>query len=116
MNLDEYITKFERGAFSIQELHKIANNSSISTIFRLYGSYGEAKKIGFYDDDSLRWILSSLERELKLADFVQAESLLKIDINESFSSFWTQYEKLNQSNLNKKSEHIETTSSKNLTT
>ena len=103
MNLDEYITKFERGAFSYQELQKIAKNQSISTIFRLYGSYGEAKKIGFYDDDSLRWILSFLERELMLAGFERAASLLKIDINDSFSSFWTQYKKLNQSNLAEKS-------------
>ena len=95
MNLDKYITKFERGAFGFPELNKIAKNKSISTIFRLYGSYGTAKKIGFHDDNSLRWILSSLERELKLAGFNQAALLLKIDVNESFASFWTRFEQLN---------------------
>ncbi len=94
MNLNEYITKFEQGAFSFQELQKITKNQAISTIFRLYGSYGEAKKVGFYDDNSLRWILSCLERKLKLAGFEQAASLLLIDVNASFSSFWTQYEEL----------------------
>ena len=96
MNLDEYIKMFERGAFSFQELQKIAKNQSISTIFRLYVSYGERKKIGFDEDDSLRWILSFLERELKLAGFEQAASLLKIDLNDSFSSFWIQFEDLNR--------------------
>ncbi len=92
MNLNEYITKFERGDFSFQEIEKIAKNRSISVIFRLYGSYGEAKKIGYYDDDSQRWILSSLERELRLAGFNRAPSLLKIDINSSFANFFAQFE------------------------
>ena len=92
MNLNEYITKFEKGDFNFQELQKIAKHRSINIIFRLYGSYGEAKKIGFYDDDSLRWILSSLERELRLAGFNRAASLLKIDINSSFTSFFAQFE------------------------
>ena len=108
MNLDEYITKFEGGAFSFQELEKIAKNQSINTIFRLYGSYGEAKKTGFYDRDSLRWILSSLERALKLAGFAQAASLLKIDINDSFSRFWARFEDLNRGNLGEKSNNVET--------
>ncbi len=107
MNLDEYITKFEGGAFSFQELEKIAQNQSINTIFRLYGSYGEAKKTGFYDNDSLRWILSSLERVLKLAGFAQAASLLKIDINDSFSRFWARFEELNRGNLGEKSNNVE---------
>lgn len=105
MNLDEYITKFEQGAFSFQQLQEIAKNRSISTIFRLYGSYGEAKKIGFYDRDSLRWILSSLERELKLAGFEQAASLLIVDVNNSFSSFWNQYEQLKEVILPKRIKH-----------
>ena len=96
MNLNEYITKYEQGTFSFQELQKIAKNISISTILRLYGSYGEAKKIGFYDRNSLSWILSCLERELKLAGYEQAASLLKIDVNYSFSSFWTQCEELEE--------------------
>ena len=107
MNLDEYITKFEEGAFSFQELEKIAHNQSINTIFRLYGSYGEAKKTGFYDHDSLRWILSSLERALELAGFEQAASLLKIDTNDSFARFWAQFEELNRGNLGEKSNNVE---------
>ena len=107
MNLDEYITNFERGAFSIEELEKIAQNQSISTIVRLYGSYGEAKKTGFYDNDSLRWILSSLERALKLAGFAPAASWLKIDINDSFSRFWARFEELNRENLVEKSNNVE---------
>ena len=103
MNLDEYVTKFEAGAFSIQELQKIAKNNSISTIFRLYCSYGEASKTGFYDNDSLRWIFSSLDKALKLAGFERAASLLKIDINDSFSSFWARFEELNRDDLAEKS-------------
>ena len=103
MNLDEYITKFEGGAFSFQELEQIAKNQSINNIFRLYGSYGEAKKTGFYDNDSLQWILSSLEKALKLAGFDRAASLLKIDINDSFSRFWARFEELNGSSLVEKS-------------
>ena len=95
MSLDEYITKFERGDFSFRELQKITNNYSISRIVRLYASYGEAKKIGFYNNDSLRWILSFLEKELKLAGFERAASLLKIDVNDSFASFWHQFEEQN---------------------
>ncbi|MDJ0648035.1 MAG: hypothetical protein QNJ60_04955 [Xenococcaceae cyanobacterium MO_188.B19] len=95
MNLDEYITKFERGDFGFQELQKIAKNQSINRIVRLYGSYGEAKKIGFYDHDSLRWILFFLEKELKFAGFERAASLLKIDVNDSFASFWHQFEERN---------------------
>ena len=102
MNLDEYITKFQEGVFNFQELQKITKHKSISTIFRLYGSYGVAKKVGFHDPDSLRWILSYLERTLKLAGFEQAASLLKIDINDSFSHFWTQFEELNGIILPKK--------------
>ncbi len=108
MNLDEYITKFEGGAFSFQELEKIAQNQSISAIVRLYGSYGEAKKTGLYDNDSLRWILSSLERALKLAGFEPAASWLKIDINDSFSLFWARFEELNRENLVEKSNNVET--------
>ncbi len=102
MHLDEYIIKFERGDFSFQDLQKIAKNRSISVIFRLYSSYGESKKVGSYDRDSLRWILSYLERELKLAGFEKAASLLKIDINDSFSKFWTRFEELNEVILPKK--------------
>ena len=108
MNLDEYITKFERGFFSIQELEKIAKDQSISTIFRLYVSYGKANKTKFYERDSLRWILSSLERALKLAGFEQAASLLKIDINGSFSSFWTQFEEFSENSLGEKSNNVKT--------
>ena len=107
MNLDEYITKFEGGAFSFQELEKIAKNQSINTIFRLYGSYGEAKKTGFYGNDSLKWIRSSLDRELKLAGFDRAASLLKIDINGSFSHFWARFEQLNRGNFVEKSNNVE---------
>ncbi len=92
MNLDEYIKKNELGDFGIQEIKKIANNQSIGTIFRLYTSYGEASKIGIYDDDSLNWILFCLGEELRLAGFERAASLLKTNINESFSSFWAQFE------------------------
>lgn len=107
MNLDEYITKFEGGSFSLQELEKIADNRSINTIFRLYGSYGEANKTGFYDGDSLSWILSSLEKALKLAGFDRAASLLKIDINDSFSQFWTRFEQLNRGSIVEKSKSVE---------
>lgn len=107
MNLDEYITKFERGAFSFQELEKITDDRSINTIFRLYGSYGEANKTGFYDGDSLSWILSSLEEALKLAGFDRAASLLKIDINESFSQFWVRFEKLNRGSIVEKNNKVE---------
>ena len=106
MNLDEYITKLEKGAFSFQELQKIANSYLISTIFRLYGSYGEAKKTKFYDNDSLKWILDSLERALKLAGCEQAAFWLKIDINNSFSQFWIHFEEFNQDNLVKKSKKV----------
>jgi len=51
MNLYEYIKKNGLADFGIQEINKIANNQSISTIFRLDTSYGEASKIGIYDDD-----------------------------------------------------------------
>ena len=70
MNLDEYIKKNGLADFGIQEINKIANNQSIGTIFRLYTSYGEASKIGIYDDDdSLNWILFCLDKEWKLASF-----------------------------------------------
>ncbi|MDJ0591679.1 MAG: hypothetical protein QNJ72_17065 [Pleurocapsa sp. MO_226.B13] len=102
MNLDEYIIKFEKGAFGFQELQKFAKNRSISTIFRLYASYGVAKKVRFYDRDSLKWILSYLEKMLKLSGLEEAASLLKIDINDSFSDFWTRFEELNGVILPKK--------------
>ena len=98
MNLDEYIIKSEEGAFSIEEIEKIANNPSISKIFRLYASYGEAQKPELYNHDSLQWILSYLERELKEAGFEKAASLLNIDVNNSFSCFWNQFQQLNQDN------------------
>ncbi len=98
MNLDEYINKFEKGAFSIQEIEKIVKNPSISKIFRLYASYGEARQPKLYNHDSLEWILSYLERELKEVGFKKAASLLKIDINDSFSCFWNQFQQLNQEN------------------
>ena len=61
MNLDEYIKKNGLADFGIQEINKITNNQLIGTIFRLYTSYGEASKIGIYDDDySLNWILFCL--------------------------------------------------------
>jgi hypothetical protein len=95
VNLDQYLKKFEEGDFGIQKIQKIANNQSISTIIRLYSSYGEAKKTGFYSDTSLNWILSSLQEALNLASFNQASSLLETDINASFSSFWQQLEERN---------------------
>lgn len=108
MNLDEYITNFEKGNFSFQEIEKFAQNQSIDTIFRLYCSYGESKKIGFYDHDSLRWILSCLKRELEFAGFEQAANLLEIDANASFSCFFSRFETLNQNSLlNKRNNSVE---------
>lgn len=99
MKLDEYITKFEQGTFSLQEFNKITKNQSINRIFRLYGSYVEAKKIGFYDDDSLKWILFSLQRELELMGFKRAASLAEIDLNASFAAFFALLKGLNQGDL-----------------
>ncbi len=55
MNLDEYIKKNELGEFDIEQIEKFSQNQSIGTILWLYTSYGEASKIGIYNDDSLNW-------------------------------------------------------------
>ena len=89
MNVDEYITKVEAGKGKIKELKKIVSDDLNSRILRLYIAYGEAKKTGFYGQDSLSWILSSLGEALKMADLNEASSLLKKDINASFICFWT---------------------------
>ncbi|HHP7231264.1 MAG TPA: hypothetical protein ACFCUY_10450 [Xenococcaceae cyanobacterium] len=88
MNLDEYLKKTETGDLDYSNLQVFTNKASLSPIFRLYSSYGEAKKIGFYHAESLDWILSSLQQALQSAGFTQASDLLKTDINASFASFW----------------------------
>ncbi len=97
MNLDEYIKKNELGEFDIEQIEKFSQNQSIGTILRLYTSYGEASKIGIYNDDSLNWIVSQLEEDLSLAGFERAASLVKTNINESFALFWAQFKEFNNS-------------------
>lgn len=95
MNLDEYIKKNELGEFDIEQIEKFSQNQSIGTILRLYTSYGERRKRGIYNHNSLNWIVSQLEQDLSLAGFERAASLVKTNINESFSLFWAQYKELN---------------------
>ena len=89
MNLNQYIEKVEAGHGGLDEFKFKGSNDLNRRIFRLYISYGEAKKTGFYGQDSLNWILSSLGEALKRAGLTEAYSLLKKDINASFTCFWT---------------------------
>ena len=107
MNLDEYINKNELGEFDIEKIEKFSQNQSIGTILRLYTSYGEASKIGIYNDDSLNWIVSRLEKALSLAGFERAASLVKTNINESFSLFWAQFKEFNNSNSPELSQNLD---------
>ncbi|MDJ0535832.1 MAG: hypothetical protein QNJ70_25650 [Xenococcaceae cyanobacterium MO_207.B15] len=95
MNLDEYITKMEVGELDRKTIEEFSKKASLSRIFRLYSSYGEAKKIHIYGDESLNWILSSLQKALKLSEFHQASDLLNTDINASFACFWQEVQQRN---------------------
>lgn len=92
MNLDEYIKKIEAGDLDRQSIEQFSQKTSLSNIFRLYSSYGEAKKSHLLSDESLNWILSSLQKALELAGFERASALLDTDINASFASFWQKLE------------------------
>ena len=95
MNLDEYIKKMEAGDLDRNSIQEFSKQESLSRIFRLYSSYVEAKKTHLYGEQSLKWILSSLQTALNLAGFHQASDLLKTDINASFVSFWEEFERKN---------------------
>lgn len=88
MNLNQYIENLEAGHGGLEEFKVKGSNDLNRRIFRLYLSYGEAKKTGFYEQDSLNWILSTLGEALKREGLTKAYALLKKDINASFTCFW----------------------------
>ena len=89
MNLNQYIEKLEAGQGGLEEFKLKGSNDLNRRIWRLYIAYGEAKKTGFYGQDSLSWILSSLGEALTKAGLTKAYALLKKDIDASFTCFWT---------------------------